>query len=67
MILKLKAFIYRHTGIYLAHKEQLAYMESQEYYDELNRISRRNMLRLYVASGILIGSWQAKHGFTRRL
>lgn len=56
MILKLKAFIYRFSAIfglriYLANKEEQAYVESLEEVDELYK-------------GCSIGLWQAKHGFT---
>lgn len=70
MILKLKAIIYRHTGIYLAHKEQLDYMESREFwiafYEMLDTVAKEDDLTLRDVQGLLIGMWQAKHGFYRK-
>ena len=69
MILKIKAFIYKLTGIYLAHKEQCKYMESKEFWESFAKVkaSPFNEISNYTASGILIGSWQAKHGFARKM
>jgi hypothetical protein len=56
MILKIKAFIFRFSNIfnisiYLAKKEERAFLESIEFDDELDK-------------SISIGLWQATHGFT---
>ncbi len=52
MILKLKALIYRLTGIYLAEKEEKAFLKSSKVKGKLGR-------------SLVIGCWQAKHGFYR--
>lgn len=56
MILKIKAFIYRFSAvfglrIYLAEKEEQAYLNSQEFDSQF-------------AKEIAIGIWQGKNGFT---
>jgi hypothetical protein len=56
MILKIKAFIYRFCNIfglcvYLARKEEDAFMKTQEIDSEL-------------PEGCIIGLWQARNGFT---
>ena len=56
MILKLKAFIYRFFAIFglrifLANKEERAYLKSMDNYSEFDK-------------RINLGLWQAKHGFT---
>lgn len=55
-MIKFKAFIYRFSAIfglsiYLARKEEQAYIDSLEILDELHE-------------GCSRGLWQAKHGFT---
>jgi hypothetical protein len=55
-MLRLKAFIYRFTaifgrGIYLASKEEQAYINSQEFESALSE-------------SVAIGCWQARNGFT---
>lgn len=70
MILRIKALIYRYTGIYLAYREEANLLASRAHRREFDRmyreylISKDNMHPLDI-QGILIGSWQAKHGFTR--
>lgn len=68
MILKIKAFIYRLTGIYLAYREESEHLCSVEFEEGLDRIMNHpeNNMSAYNATGLLIGMWQAKHGFTRR-
>lgn len=63
-MLKLKAAIYRYFGIYLAQKDELAYLESN---DAQNLVSEGLQLGLDFegALGLAIGSWQADHGFYR--
>mgnify|MGYP000899084758 CR=1 FL=1 len=67
MILKLKAFIYRKTGIYLAQKEENQYANSSEYMEAMiSMVSHEeNDLSIESIHSILIGSWQAKYGFYR--
>lgn len=67
MKLKIKAFIYRYTGIYLAYKEELQYITSKEAWAEYKRMSKRKKLDLKERNlqGLLIGLWQAEHGFSR--
>lgn len=63
MILRLKAFIYRHTGIYLADKEE------QQFIDKNILNVEKVMLELQTtyqdAEGILRGLWQSHKGFIR--
>ena len=67
-LLKLKAFIYQKTGIYLASKEELDYVTSPQFWEAFKKLQQtkdwkkedpRNI------QGVLIGSWQIKHGFYR--
>jgi len=63
MLLKIKAFIYRHTGIYLAKREELAYLKSED-----GRSTVKTLAKSFgkeSALGIAVGSWQGKHGFYR--
>jgi hypothetical protein len=60
MILKLKSFIYRFSNIfglriYLARKEENAYIKSLELSEDENGEFMENLSR---------GTWQARHGFT---
>ena len=55
-LLKLKAKIYQYTGIYLAQKEEDEYLRSEE---------AVSLLENNEYPGLVIGLWQAKHGFTR--
>lgn len=66
MILKIKAFIYRLTGIYLAQKEEDAYLRSTEALEVLERYKKAPELcdmELETHKSLLIGLWQAEHGF----
>lgn len=67
MILKLKALLYRHTGIYLANREELEYLKSEEFWKEFRKICVRktNDLTLADIQGLLLGLWQAENGFYR--
>lgn len=67
-LLKLKAFIYQKTGIYLAHKEELEYISNKEFWMKFSKlISQKNWdMGLRDTQGLLIGLWQAKHGFYRK-
>jgi hypothetical protein len=65
MSLKLKSFIYRKTGIYLASKEELAYIKSREFWKDFLKILGKDATNLGDVQGLLIGMWQAHHGFTR--
>lgn len=67
MTLKLKAKIYRYTGIYLAHKEENAYLDSIEFWESFQRMIAhpKHDMCLRNTAGLLIGIWQADHGFTR--
>jgi hypothetical protein len=67
LVLKVKSVIYKYFGIYLAHREENEYLSSKEYWDKFinvtvdpdNDMSPRNV------HGLLVGSWQADHGFSR--
>lgn len=66
-ILKIKAFIYQKTGIYLADKEELEYITSKAFWKEFIRIytHKANDMGPRDVQGLLIGSWQCRHGFYR--
>lgn len=66
-MLKIKAAIYRYTGIYLANSEELEYINSIEFWKDYKRVITHpeNDLGPRGAFGLLIGSWQAEHGFCR--
>jgi hypothetical protein len=66
-ILKIKAFIYQRTGIYLANKEELEYVTSKEFWKHFKKIvlHKKNDLNMETVQGLLIGLWQSKHGFYR--
>jgi len=65
-LLSIKAFIYRKTGIYLAHREELEYTESEDFWKTVKRTMRNNKsLGFRTVYSLGVGVWQAKHGFTR--
>lgn len=68
MILKIKAFIYRLTGIYLAHKEEKNYLRSKLFWKELNEIALRpdNTLTVEAIANDLIKTWHYRNGFFGR-
>lgn len=67
MTLKLKSLIYKYTGLYLADKEELEYITSRECWKKLMKIAKnkKNDMSLENIQGLLIGMWQAEHGFAR--
>jgi len=68
-IIVIKAFIYRRTGIYLAHKEELEYLTSTAFWKAFQKIvsdPNRDM-GLRDVQSVLIGSWQLDNGFYRTL
>lgn len=68
MILKIKAKIYRLTGIYLAEKEELEYITSKKFWKSFTKMALKNPnMRFQIVQGMLIGLWQCKHGFYRKL
>ena len=67
MTLSFKSMIYQQTGIYLAHREELAYVKSKEFWQQFAKIYKRadyDMLPRDI-QGLLIGLWQAENGFYR--
>lgn len=66
-LLKIKSFIYRHTGIFLAHGEELEYLQSDEYWYHMKKMSKSKDDEMTPRNiqGLLIGLWQCKHGFYR--
>jgi hypothetical protein len=65
-ILKIKAAIYRYTGIYFAHKEEIEYLTSKKFWNRYSKLAKSNKdLNSQTVQGILIGMWQVKHGFYR--
>lgn len=57
MILKLKAILYRYTGIYTAHKEELKYVQ-----EELEKLDGKKFKDFSFCMGL--GLWQANNGLT---
>ena len=68
-LLKFKAKFYQYTGVYLAHKEILDYLESSDFWYEFSTIKSHpeNDMDDKDIQGLLIGSWQAREGFYRIL
>lgn len=66
-VLKIKSVLYRYTGIYLAYKEELEYIESKKYWKDLSRIYEKNRKEMYLRNthGLIMGMWQCKHDFAR--
>lgn len=66
MFIKFKAYFYRLTGVYLAYKEEKYFMRSDAFWKGFHDIAENekdmNYRDIY---GLLIGMWQAKHGFTK--
>ncbi|NBO99736.1 MAG: hypothetical protein EBU90_06370 [Proteobacteria bacterium] len=70
VILKLKSYIYKYTGIYLAHKEENEFLTSDEFWSQLKSIFKNNKSDCFYSNpknvqGLLVGMWQAKNGFSR--
>ncbi len=67
MKLTTKAKIYRYTGWYLAEKEELEYINSQEAINYINKLASEpdNDLTIDEATGLVIGLWQSEYGFCR--
>lgn len=67
-LLKVKAWFYRLTGIYLAHREENEYTESEEFWEafrDLLKEDNHNRLGVQAIYGILVGRWQSVNGFVR--
>jgi hypothetical protein len=66
MSLKLKARIYRYTGIYLAKREEAMLPTTAEYWKMYTSYSLDNQDLHHIAKhGYIVGSWHAQHGFVR--
>lgn len=66
--LKSKALVYKYTGVFLAHKEENEYLQSKEFWKSLIKLMNgkdKDFANPRNAQGLLIGLWQAKHGFAR--
>lgn len=62
----LKAKIYQLTGIFLAQKEELEYLKSEDFWRKFNELSSLNTnMDKRDIQGLLIGGWQAMYGFYR--
>lgn len=69
-LLKLKGKFYQYTGIYLATSEELEYITSDTFWKEFERMEPFNYDNDFTnqdLQGILIGSWQCKYRFYRRV
>jgi hypothetical protein len=67
-LIKVKAKIYYYTGIYLAYKEESEYLQSKEFWKSMEKLLKSkdaDFKKPVNAQGLLIGLWQAKHGFYR--
>lgn len=67
-LLKFKALVYWYTGIYLARKEENEYLQSKEFWKSLAKLLNgkdKDFQNPRNAQGLLLGLWQAKHGFAR--
>lgn len=67
LLLKLKSLVYKYTGIYLAHREENKMLTSDETWKQMVKIAsyKSNDMSLKTTQGLMIGLWQAKHGFAR--
>jgi hypothetical protein len=67
LILNFKRLVYKYTGIFLAHKEELEYIRSDEFWKKFLKIinSKKNDMDSEAIQSLLIGSWQTHNGFTR--
>ncbi len=65
-MMKLKAIIYRYTGVFLANQEQLEYLESEEFWAQFVKLCKSKTRGSFRdTQGLLIGLWQADRGFAR--
>lgn len=66
--LKLKAAIYRKTGIYLAKSEELDYLKSEKFWLDFCDIVKHEEdgTKLQDIQSSMIGLWRCVHGFIRR-
>jgi len=66
-ILSIKSDIYRFTGLYLAHKEELDYIGSHTYWRQFVAIAKyeRDGIGVRDIHGLLVGMWQVKHCLVR--
>lgn len=66
-ILKMKAKVYQYAGIFLARKELNTYIESQDFNDEVRRMSSYDdggpVFSQDECKQLLIGSWESYYGF----
>lgn len=66
LLIRIKAKIYQWFGIYLAHREELAYLKSAELKLELDRSTEDQLgLSVYESILLLLAIWRAKHRFVR--
>jgi hypothetical protein len=63
-LLRCKAVIYRHLGIYLAHKEELKYLTSNEFWVEFQEQTKWYRDHKEIQE-LLLALWQSSNGFTR--
>jgi hypothetical protein len=65
--LKLKSLIYKYTGVYLAHKEENDYFDTDEYWEQFLKFLKSEDLDMGPRNvhGLMVGMWQARYGFAR--
>lgn len=69
MLIKLKARLYRYTGVYIAEKDEKKYLLSQNYWKDYKQI-RSEYKKLYTPDEykeILLNAWNYNNGFVRPL
>lgn len=67
-LLKIKAAIYRYTGIDLTAPEKLKYIKSVEFSHNLVKMKRADKsMSVKNIIGLLIGGWEAENGIYRSL
>jgi hypothetical protein len=66
LILKLKAIIYKYSGLYLAYKEQSRYVDTEGYWQDFERLTKtKPRMSCENAHDLLIGLWQSHHRLVR--
>ena len=65
--MRLKSLIYKYTGVYLAHKEENDYFDTDEYWEQFLKFLKSEDLDMGPRNvhGLMVGMWQARYGFAR--
>lgn len=66
MNIKIKAIIYKYTGIYLAKKERDNYIYTNEFWESFGELyNMHEDMSTETTYGLIIGMWKSNNGFTR--